>query len=54
MIINKEEICPKCSGQLEFDNGSNCEYETWQCLDCRTFYDVQIEIVRDWQTIEEI
>ena len=49
-----EEICPKCGGELEYDNGSNMENETWSCVDCRTFFDVQIEVVRDWSTLEEI
>lgn len=50
----KEETCPKCGGELEYDNGSNMENETWSCVDCRTFFDVQIEVVRDWSTLEEI
>ena len=49
-----EEICPKCGGELEFDNGSNMENEAWACVDCRTFFDVTIEVVRDWSTLEEI
>ena len=49
-----EEICPKCDGKLEYDNGSNMENETWACVDCHTFFDVQIEVVRNWSTLEEI
>lgn len=52
--LSLEVSCPKCGGELEYDNGSNMENETWSCVDCRTFFDVQIEVVRDWSTLEEI
>lgn len=54
MTTIKQEDCPKCGGELEYDNGSNMENETWACVDCHTFFDVQIEVVRNWSTLEEI
>ena len=50
---NHEADCPKCKGELEFSNGSDMENETWYCLDCNTYFNVQVEMVRDWSTLDE-
>ena len=52
--FHKEEECPKCKGELEFNNGSDMENETWYCLDCKAYFNVQVELVRDWSTLEEV
>ena len=50
----KEETCPKCKDKLEWDSGSDMENEKWYCEGCGTLYEVQVELVRDWETLEEV
>ncbi len=50
---HQDDTCPKCKGELEFSNGSDMENETWYCLDCYTYFEVQVEMVRFWETLEE-
>jgi len=51
---NHEGDCPKCKGKLEFLSGCDMENETWQCLDCHADFDVRVDLVRDWSTLEEL
>jgi len=52
-MTKQDDTCPKCKGELEFSNGSDMENETWYCLDCYTYFEVQVEMVRFWETLEE-
>lgn len=58
-IYEKEvESTPCCDKQdLQYDIDGRTDgisYETWTCANCETHYNVPIEIVRDWDNIEEI
>ena len=50
------EPTPCCDKQdLKFGyEGDGVEWEQWTCANCETHYTVPIEIVRDWDNIEEI
>ena len=50
----KEETCSKCEGDLEFNGGSNMETENWYCSHCNSSFSVDVEIVRFWDTLEEV
>lgn len=50
----KEEICPKCKGQLEFDSGAFTEWEKWYCKGCGSLFEVDVQIIRFWDTLEEV
>ena len=58
--IYSEDIAdtPCCDKQdLEFNIDGRTDglsYETWTCANCVTHYTVPIEIVRDWDNIQEI
>jgi len=54
MTTIKEETCPKCKDKLEWDSGSDMENEKWYCEGCGTLYDVRVELVRFWETLEEV
>jgi len=57
MILNNSEeegTCPKCKEELEWDSGATMENEKWYCEGCGTLYDVQCELVRFWDTLEEV
>lgn len=48
------EKCPKCdSGELEFaETVDGVEWETWDCNECKAWFYVPIEIVRDFPNME--
>lgn len=49
----KEEICPKCNGELVETGLSNCwPFENYECTWCDAKFEV--ELVRDWSTLEEV
>jgi len=50
----KDEICPKCQSQLDWDRNLDWENEIWICDNCNTEFLVHIEYVRDWKDIEEV
>jgi transposase-like protein len=57
MILNNSEedgTCPKCKEELEWVSGSTMEYEKWYCEECNSLYEVQCELVRFWDTLEEV
>lgn len=43
--------CPKCGGELEYAYEENCEVEFYDCISCKEPFVVDIEIVRDWDTL---
>ena len=43
--------CPSCGGELEFAWEENCEVEFYDCHGCGKAFVVDIEIVRDWDTL---
>ena len=47
--INK---CCKTSNNLEFDYGDGVEFEVYICKICNSKLFVNIEIVRDWESME--
>jgi hypothetical protein len=57
-IFEDRADTPCCDKQdLEFNIDGRTDglsYETWTCANCETHYTVPIEIVRDWDNIEEI
>jgi hypothetical protein len=56
MILNNSAedcTCPKCNGELEWDSGSDMENETWYCSACYCYFEVQVEMVRFWDTLKE-
>lgn len=50
----KEDKCPKCGSDLEFDSGSNMEWEKWYCEGCGSMFEVDVQMVRFWDTLEEV
>ena len=48
-----EGKCPSCNGELEFSHEENWEVEFYDCTSCKTSFVVDIEIVRDWDTLKE-
>lgn len=56
MILNNSAedcTCPKCNGELEWYSGSDMESEKWYCLACNSDFEVQVEMVRFWDTLKE-
>ena len=52
---NAEGNCPKCKDvELEYDSGATMENEKYYCEGCNTLYEVQVELVRFWETLEEV
>ena len=46
---------PKCKdSELEYDSGSDMEEEVYYCNSCNLGYTVQIEVNRNWTTLEKI
>ena len=45
--------CPKCDEELEWDSGSTMEWEEWYCAQCDQLYEVDVELVRFWDTLTE-
>ena len=52
--VHDSETCPKCKGQLEFNGGYDMETENWFCNDCNSSFSVNVEMVRFWDTLEEV
>ena len=52
--VHDSETCPKCKGSLEYDSGATMESEKYYCEGCNTLYEVQVELVRFWETLEEV
>jgi ribosomal protein L37AE/L43A len=49
-----EEVkCPKCNEELDWQSGSSMEWEIWYCSQCDIEYEVDVELVRYWDTIKE-
>ncbi len=46
-----EGKCPKCNEKLHFSHEESCEVEFYDCYVCNEAYVVEIEIVRDWDTL---
>ena len=58
MTINEHEIgstCHKCKEELYFDreHPNHMESEYWYCPKCDIEYEVDVELVRDWSTLQE-
>ena len=51
---HEDSSCPKCKGDLEWDSGSDMESEKWYCLGCNSDFEVQVEMVRFWDTLKEV
>ena len=51
---HEDSNCPKCKGDLDWDSGSDFESEKWYCLDCGSVFEVQVEMVRFWDTLKEV
>ena len=51
-----EMICPKCKdGRLYFNHDSvGCEIESWVCTECPVEFHVDIEIVRNFDMMQEV
>ena len=45
--------CPNCGSELNFAWEENCEVEFYDCNGCKKSFVVDIEIVRDWDTLKE-
>ena len=53
-IRNKDDsTCPKCGEELDWDSGSTMEWEEWYCAQCDQLYEVDVELVRFWDTLKE-
>jgi hypothetical protein len=50
------EKCPKCCKDNLTYVGDNCtgEIEDWHCMSCDTFYEVDVEIKRDFNNMREV
>ena len=69
-IQKLESVCPKCKDvKLEYDSGADIKNKKYYCGGCGTlkpttnatqitilkmFYEVQVELVRFWETLEEV
>ena len=49
----QDSTCPKCSEELNWDRGSSMEWEIWYCSQCDIEYEVDVELVRYWETLKE-
>ena len=52
--VYDSETCPKCKGKLEWDSGATMEWERWYCEKCGSLFEVDVELVRFWDTLEEV
>ena len=52
-LSDTESSCPKCGEELNWDRGSSMEWEIWYCAQCDTEYEVDVELVRYWETLKE-
>ena len=50
----KDQTCPKCGIELEWYSGSSMEWENWLCIKCNIEYEVDVELIRYWDTLKEI
>ena len=50
----KDQTCPKCGEELNWYSGSSMEWENWLCNKCNIEYEVDVELVRFWDTLKEI
>jgi len=50
---NNDSECPKCGEELDWDGGSTMEWEDWYCAKCDIIYEVDVELVRFWDTLKE-
>tara|TARA_R100001244_G_C5149544_1_gene129412 strand:+ start:245 stop:484 length:240 start_codon:yes stop_codon:yes gene_type:complete len=48
---HNESTCPECGEELEWDSGSSMEWEEWYCAQCDQLYEVDVELVRFWDTL---
>ena len=48
-----DSICPKCKEELDWQSGSSMEWEIWYCSQCDIEYEVDVELVRYWETLKE-
>ena len=48
-----DSTCPKCNEELDWQSGSSMEWEIWYCSQCDIEYEVDVELVRYWDTIKE-
>ena len=53
-IQKLESVCPKCKEELDFDEGLTMELEYYYCAKCDIRYEVQCEMIRFWETLEEV
>ena len=51
MKTNNDSECPKCGEELDWDGGSTMEWEDWYCAKCDIIYEVDVELVRFWDTL---
>ena len=49
----KDQTCPKCGVELAWYSGSSMEWEIWHCAYCNIEYEVDVELVRFWDTLKE-
>jgi len=54
MNKSKENICPKCNEELNWESGSTMEWEIWYCSKCDIEYKVDVELIRYWDTLKEL
>ena len=50
---HNDSTCPKCGEELDWQCGSSMEWEIWYCSQCDIEYEVDVELVRYWETLEE-
>ena len=50
---DEECKCLKCHKELDWQSGSSMEWEIWHCKHCDIEYEVDVELVRFWNTIKE-
>ena len=48
-----DSACPKCKEELDWQSGSSMEWEIWYCANCDIEYEVDVELVRYWETLKE-
>ena len=48
---HNDSTCPKCGEELDWDSGSTMEWEEWYCAQCDQLYEVDVELVRFWDTL---
>ena len=46
--------CLKCKEELDFDGGATMEMEYYYCSKCDIRYEVIVELVRFWDTLQEV